>query len=582
MITKLYLKNFRGFKEHELPFKKTTVIVGRNNAGKSTIVEALRLISIIANRYRSLGYRKPPNWLEVEGAPYGVSPSLKNMEINFQTLFYSYNNPPATITCTFDNNTSIAIYLAGENEIHAVIRNPSGKVVQSKEQANRFNIPTVNIMPQVAPVQREETILSEEYVLRAMFSTLSSLHFRNQLNLFKELFPKFQEIVAETWPGIQVKELLRRGNLPNKRLYLHVRNESFVAEVSAMGHGLQMWLQTMWFLTLVKDSATIILDEPDVYMHADLQRKLVRLVRQRFPQIIVTTHSVEIMSETEPDEILVVDKQMPSSTFTNSLPAVQRIISGVGSVHNINLARMWHGKRFILVEGKDLKLLKQFQSCLFPSSAESFDSIPSMSIGGWGGWNYAVGSSLLLKNAFGEDIIVYCILDSDFHTASELLARNEQAKAKNVQIHIWTQKEIENFLLHPKVIQRVIQQRLPRHIALPSIDEISQQLQRFALTLEDETFDALAFQILTNNRPLGPPGANQEAREIIRRQKEKECGLLPMVSGKALISMCSQWSQSKFNVSFGATTLAKEMHRDEISEEIVQVVSAIEKCANIS
>ncbi|PYS69901.1 MAG: hypothetical protein DMF73_13950 [Acidobacteria bacterium] len=43
MLTKLILRNFRGFENHELPLRETTVIVGRNNAGKSTVVEALRL-----------------------------------------------------------------------------------------------------------------------------------------------------------------------------------------------------------------------------------------------------------------------------------------------------------------------------------------------------------------------------------------------------------------------------------------------------------------------------------------------------------------------------------------------------------
>lgn len=68
-----------------------------------------------------------------------------------------------------------------------------------------------------------------------------------------------------------------------------------MAEVALMGHGLQMWLQTMWFLCRSSPTATVVLDEPDVYMHPDLQRRLVRLVRGRYPQIIIATHSVEIV-----------------------------------------------------------------------------------------------------------------------------------------------------------------------------------------------------------------------------------------------------------------------------------------------
>jgi len=43
MLTRLEIENFRGFKKHEMPLNAVTLIVGRNNAGKSTVVEALRL-----------------------------------------------------------------------------------------------------------------------------------------------------------------------------------------------------------------------------------------------------------------------------------------------------------------------------------------------------------------------------------------------------------------------------------------------------------------------------------------------------------------------------------------------------------
>jgi AAA15 family ATPase/GTPase len=48
VIEKLTVENFRGFDHHEIPFRETTIIVGANNAGKSTAVEALRLIALFS------------------------------------------------------------------------------------------------------------------------------------------------------------------------------------------------------------------------------------------------------------------------------------------------------------------------------------------------------------------------------------------------------------------------------------------------------------------------------------------------------------------------------------------------------
>jgi AAA15 family ATPase/GTPase len=62
VLVQLRLQNFRCFSDHAVPFRPCTIIVGRNNAGKSTLVDALRLVSIATMRYRTLGFRPIPDW----------------------------------------------------------------------------------------------------------------------------------------------------------------------------------------------------------------------------------------------------------------------------------------------------------------------------------------------------------------------------------------------------------------------------------------------------------------------------------------------------------------------------------------
>jgi len=171
-------------------------------------------------------------------------------------------------------------------------------------------------------------------------------------------------------------------------------------------------------------------------MHADVQRKLIRLLRGRHSQVIVATHSIEIMSEVMPDEILVVDRDRRQATFTTDVPAVQQVIDQIGGVHNLQLARLWHARRCLFIEGKDLALLKRFQDILFPNSEEPIDAIPHLSIGGWGGWQYAVGSAMLVEANVRQNILRYCILDSDYHTAEQIQQRKEEATAKGINLHI--------------------------------------------------------------------------------------------------------------------------------------------------
>jgi energy-coupling factor transporter ATP-binding protein EcfA2 len=417
MIAELHLKNFRGFKNHSINLRELTVVVGANNAGKSTIVEALRMVSIVATRFRTLRYEQPPAWLDEHGANIGVKPPLGNLEINFDNVFYRYSDPPASITAKFINGSKIQIFLGRDGVCFSSVYDNNGNPINSKERARNSNIPTVSIMPQIGPLRSVEEVLTEDYVRRVASSNLASLHFRNQLKVFSDFLPQLELAVSETWPGVKIEELILPNPLSAQKIYLEIRNEDYVGEVGTMGHGLQMWLQTIWFLCRAQGSGTVILDEPDVYMHADMQRRLIRYIRDQFPQVIITTHSVEIMAEVEPENILVVDRRRPKSQFTSSAPAVQSFIERIGSAQNIHLARLWSARRLILVEGKDLKYFKILQNKLIPDSQNPVDSIPNMSIGGWGGWNYAIGSDMLMKNAVGDQILTYCIFDCDFHSS---------------------------------------------------------------------------------------------------------------------------------------------------------------------
>jgi predicted ATPase len=384
MLTEIKLENFKCFRQHVIPFRRTSIVVGRNNAGKSTIVEALRLIAIIVNRLGHLRVSDVPRWLDIPIVNKGVVPSLSHQDLNFSNIFHRYGTPPATITARFDTGLTIVMYIGGEDKVHAVLKDSARRTVITQGQARRLGDARIGILPQISPVPASETILVPEYVRGALSSNLASLHFRNQINLlYDEAFVHFKQISEETWPGLEIQELIGQGRRQGAELELMLRNDDFVAEIDLMGHGLQMWLQTMWFLARCRAYDTVILDEPDVYMHADLQRRLIRFMEGRHPQLIVATHSVEIMSEVDPEDILVVDRDRRQAQFTTDIPQVQQIVDQIGGVQNLQLARLWSARRCLFVEGDDLMLLKQFQKKLFQRSADPIDAIPNMSVGGW-------------------------------------------------------------------------------------------------------------------------------------------------------------------------------------------------------
>jgi energy-coupling factor transporter ATP-binding protein EcfA2 len=574
MLTKIELQNFKCFNRQSIPLRTNTLIVGRNNAGKSTIVEALRLISISTSRYGSLHIQEVPKWLDIPRVCRGVSPSLEHQGFNFASVFHRYNEPPAVIIAHSETGARLSVYLGREERVHVVLKDPRGDVVTGRRHVQGFG--GIAILPQISPLQQNETVLMPNYVRGALSSNLASRHFRNQLNLlYEESFQDFKGISEETWPGLQIQELKGRGRRPGSELELMVRNDDFVAEIAWMGHGLQMWLQTMWFLARSGSCDTVILDEPDVYMHADLQRKLIRLLSGRYRQVIVATHSIEMMSEVQPDDILIVDRGRRKAQFTTDLPAVQKVIDQIGGIHNIQLARLWDARRCLFVEGNEIGLLKQIQNILFPRSQEPIDAVPNLDIGGWGGWNYVIGSAMFMQNAISSEIATYCIFDSDFHTPDQILDRKEKATSVGINLHIWSRKEIENYLLVPRAIRRVIAANVAPPKSAPSVDQVSQVIFDFAGAMKDEVMDGFSSEFLAQNKAAGPAVANRSARSMMADWDDWD-RRIALAPGKALFSKVSDWAQKTYGVSISTARLAKELTADEIDPEMRSVMTAIE------
>ncbi len=580
MLTEIHLQNYRCFNNHVVPFKDHTLVVGRNNAGKSTLLEALRLIAMAVGRYKNINFTSPPPGYGIPSDLRGVRPSLEGMGFPFDSLYFEYGEPPAIVEATFANKESIRLYLAG-GAIFAVLMAANGDMISTRKGAQELNFSPVNVLPLVGPLQKDESMLRPDYVRANMNTLLAPLHFRNQINLFLNDFPAFKNLSERTWPGLEIREFVGPGPYHGDHLGLTIRDGSFVAEAAAMGHGLQCWLQTMWFLARSSSNATVILDEPDIYAHPELQRRLIRLIRQQFRQSIVATHSVEMMAEVDPSDILVLERRQAHSNFLNSQPALQGIVDRIGGIYNIQLAKVWNSQRFLLVEGDDLDFLSHFHQLLYPQSMIPLSSLPHVAIGGWGGWNMAVTSPLILRNAVGEEIKTYCVLDSDYHLPEEITERRNAAGEKNINLHIWSKKEIENYLLQPEIIARVVKDGT-KGAASPTPETIAQQLDIISEELREKVQMAYGTSFQERERRLTLTTAIKRARDLMSQKGQSREAQWGYTSGKEALSRLSTWSKDLFGVSFSAKTVLHEFQAHEIPAEIRQVLTAIETSRPLS
>lgn len=571
MFKKLLLENYRCFEKTEISFRELTIIVGKNNAGKSTLIEALRILSLVTNRCKKINYTPPPSWLKLKEDTLGISPSLSNLEISPRGIIFMYGDGPAKITAEFENNIRFTIYINEDTDIFATITS-QGLNVESKKFATNLKLKDINILPQISPLLKNETIIKYETVQKNLPTYLSSRNFRNQLYYFPTEFDKFKELAEKTWQGLQItnnnKNIRTQGDL-----FFYVRDNRFEAEIGMMGHGLQMWLQTMWFLSRSQPSSTIILDEPDVYMHADLQRRLIKLIKNEYNQVIVATHSVEIMSEVEPENILPIDNSKSKQSYANKAPIVQMIVDEIGSVHNIEIARMFSSSKFLVVEGEkdDVKLLSIFQSKIFPDSYEQFDILPKIFIEGWGGWQRVIGSNKVFKEN-KTSIVTYCIFDSDYHTEEDKEKRRIDAEANKINLHIWQKKEIENYLLVPSAFVRLVK-RKKKQSEISEI-EIIELINSLCEEIKDDIVDNFANEIKDMDKSKDIKTVNREARKYVNERWDNY--KLSLVPGKNIIARLFSYISETHKVSLNKFTLAREITLSEIEPEIIKVITCIE------
>ena len=569
MITQLEIYNFRCYKHSTIHFNGSSILVGRNNAGKSTLIEALKIISSVTRKYRALRFVSPPEWVLTENNN-GVCPNVENMNISDRGIFNMYGDPPAIIEAQFSNGTSIKAYVGDRLDIFALIIDEFGCCVRNNKEAKRVDIPLIEVLPQISAILDTERVIKKVTVDGNRFTRLASRNFRNQLFYYDDSFPVFQKLVETTWEGLQVRPIESYFADDGRILQLFVRIQDFEAEIGWMGHGLQMWIQTMWFISQCPGDAIVVLDEPDVYMHADLQRRLIRLITPMFSQLIVATHSLEIIEEVSSDCIIPIDSHKKDIKPIGDEVPLQHLTEELGSPLNIDLARLFVSNRFIVWDGDDSgrKILSAFQSVLYPQDLHTIITFPKAFVEGWNGWKKAV----TIADVFSVNrmnVQLYCIFEGGYHTMDEIHERRVDARERKINLHIWDKKEIENYAINPDAIFRYI--TTCKRKGDITIELLKEKINELVAGMKDEVLNGIAAEIQRSSSGKSEAAMEDAWEELNNRWIQP----YDIVSGRRFFITLSMWTQENYGVSISARQVIPFFRPDEVPYEVQIVISAI-------
>ena len=190
----------------------------------------------------------------------------------------------------------------------------------------------IAVVPTLGPFEEDEEFLTEETYLRRWANS------RRRHRLFRntwyrkgpEEFERFKQLVEETWPGMSIKPPEISGYGP-AYVVMFCEESRRDREIYWSGFGFQVWLQFLTRFLEAQDNSTMIIDEPDIYLHPDLQRRLFWLVRHRSTQSIMATHSIEIINEADPDDLVVIDKTRRVGKRISDIAGMQEAVENLGS-----------------------------------------------------------------------------------------------------------------------------------------------------------------------------------------------------------------------------------------------------------
>ena len=550
MLEKIQFINYKCFEDATIPLREITIAVGKNNAGKSTMIEGLRLIALAIKSGKKHNYKDLPPIFQQRNKK-SKKLNLDSLKIDLRTVSHFYKEDIISkIIGYFNDKNKIEIYIS-DDVAYACYYDKSGRNIKS---ANKFLVSSfsrVEILPQIGLIKEEERQLAGSTIVNGRDTYLSSRHFRNEILDEKTkditVYEEFCQLAEQTWQGLKVKELIApsRGFIGDSTppIQLMIEADRFTSEIGYMGSGLQMWLQIIWFICKSAESETVILDEPDVYMHPDLQRSLVKIVKNRFKQVIIASHSVEILSEVNPENVLMIDKSKQTMKFSSDIISVQNTLEDLGSSQNITLLRIANSKKCIFVENSsDLKILNKIYEKCYPENNDSLLTLPFVELKGASNLPQAFGLSKLFAGETKGSIQVKCILDRDYFPQTWLDKKIFEAKDADLNLKFWNKKEIENYFLIPKVLfaisgmenEIIFYQYLDK-----KIDE----------NFKDEVADSLSTKLKELNSKWDIVKANSEARKIRDKSWNTLEEKLSIIGGKKALTMIRAWFQSEFKRS---------------------------------
>ncbi|MBI3370953.1 MAG: AAA family ATPase [Betaproteobacteria bacterium] len=581
MITKLTLSNFKSIVEQAYEFTDFDLLVGRNNSGKSTILQALAIWQFCvdefhrAKRSGSTGIQIVlPNftalpvpefnllWKNRTDREYPTENGAKKQKFILIAIVVEWRDR-AGQTQEF----GIELRYHSPQTIYAI---PAGGWAAFREFENAGHLPRVAYVPPFSGLEPTERWLDTGPRRQQVGKGQPGSVLRNLLlRVFRP--EEKQDKRSGTTKGrngpadwLELTSLVKRwfsvdllppqyDSAKDVHIVVEYRQAGKTYDLIAGGSGFHQTMTLLAFLYGYRPT-TILLDEPDAHLHVNLQREILdyfkRKSSERSIQFLIATHAEEFAKGVSASQIVSLLSQVP--TRVRSTPQVLRAMA---EVSNEEIAQLMASPFILYLEGQsDERIVRAW--------AEACSALPVMeriffkAMGG--------GGKQEMKRLADEhfaalrEIIpgVKRLILFDYDSAD----RAFHPPADNPSLVEWRRANIENYLMVPAAWKRVALQVLQ----CPEDDLFAQAVLRTIDTFFSEQNLAL------------PPG---------RTWRNVSANIFSVVDGKGILfenddSLFHTLRQGTPAAEILRERVAGSMTGDEIHEDVHEFFAKLKAAFN--
>ncbi|WP_442764460.1 ATP-dependent nuclease [Sulfurospirillum cavolei] len=525
MLKSVSIENFKQIQGPiGIDLNKINIIVGSNNAGKSTLMQAIQFLTSVC---QTIG--------QIKNTTVSAEELIYTPIKDIYALAYNWNLTQATgftIGFTFNNSENIHMDVyKGKNKNISIRFSEMFISPETHELLVDTTTPFSMYVPGLAGINPSEHYTTPSIVRKAVAKGNANNYFRNILYQLSKKTTEWKEFIQQFqhfFNNYNLEVEFDEAEYEYIEVYLTKNGE--ILPIDCAGAGMVQAIQILSYIHLFQPKV-LLLDEPDSHLHPNNQRLLMQVIEsvaQRDVCVVLATHSRHIVDNALlMDDVSIIWARNGTFEIIDSFKIpIFRIFSDIGAIDGMDRLMLPNKKSLILTEDEDTRPIK----AIFESSGFNLEETVIWSYKGCTKIDTAIGVAHFARMN-NPDIYIIAHRDSDYMTSEESDNFREKLLRADIKCFLTDGLDAESHFMSAEHLHSLYSNQI-------SVEECQKIINEAILATEKDSIEKCASSLQRNSgMKLSLHDALKEGTKLYRSNIQRYC------YGKKVMKQIKQFLQ---------------------------------------